>query len=92
MASAIDEHLKTIRQDAYYPDPQFHASICWALLTPNENQPSASQFPRISDIPEALPSRLSSIYLDQIRATMVFDTEAINVKIGKLIHSFNLCG
>lgn len=34
LAAALAPALRAIRQEAYYPDPRFHASFAWALLAP----------------------------------------------------------
>ncbi len=61
---ALAPTLKTIRQQEYYADPKFHASIAWALLhqaketssdhdTPMTNSPSTKESTPCSSGPES---------------------------------------
>lgn len=50
LCTALAPTLKTIRQQEYYADPKFHASIAWALLCQAKEKSSDIDTPIINSL------------------------------------------
>lgn len=52
MSDALSPTLRSMRQQEYYPDPKFHASIAWALLHQTGPRPliSSAEFSKAAGL------------------------------------------
>ncbi|THU99131.1 hypothetical protein K435DRAFT_752217 [Dendrothele bispora CBS 962.96] len=98
--------LRALRQNEYYSDPKFHASIAWALLDKSSEsleatkttqeaiftKSGATQFPTIPCIPERLITQLNEEFTVDLRSKSVgvLDIHDVNVKVGKEVSTFRL--
>lgn len=91
--------MNEIRQQGYYVEPRFHASIAWALLSPpsvapedTETGDKAERFASILAFPEDLVEELERTYGRILREVGGIDVENISVKIAKDSRTFRLAG
>jgi len=91
MADALTPSLRAIRQQEFYADPRFHASIGWALLdNAKSEERTTSSFPTIACLPPSLLSTLNEKYSAKLASLGAFDVDQICVKIGKEICRWRL--
>ncbi|CAK5270211.1 unnamed protein product [Mycena citricolor] len=93
LTASLNPVLQAIRQEVYYSEPRFHASIGWALLDENPQSPqAASEYPTIRGFPSTLLADLDTEHRLSLSAAAVksFDIDEICVKIGQDVCRFRL--
>jgi hypothetical protein len=86
----------SLRQEAYYTRPRFHASVAWALLaTPSTDSAPAADahaFETIEDLPPDLLPALVDTFGTRLASSKVggFEVDRVCVRIGKTISTFAL--
>jgi len=85
LSEALIPTLRAIRQQEFYPEPRFHASIAWALLDrPTLPSSDSPEFVTIPDLPVDLTPGLNREYSLGLQRTVAsVDAVQVQVKIGK---------
>lgn len=93
LADALTPTLAALRQQEYYTEPRFHASVGWALLgSPNPVDSPSKDFPTIPHFPVDLLNTLNDSFTTRLasKSTGTFDAIDVRVKIGKEVHKWTL--
>jgi len=81
LVNALHPTLSRLRQENYYSEPHFHASIGWTLLT--VDSPDQEEGCQNASWSQELVTFLEHEYGNTIRERMVFTVDEVRVVIGK---------
>jgi hypothetical protein len=95
LSESLIPTLRAIRQQEFYPEPRFHASIAWALLdrpasSSSADSSSSPEFVTIPDFPVELISEVNGRwvldYLDDRQSLNQTQIQTIRMSLLQIVH------